>query len=195
MKSLIFATFSSLLRITAKYEMPVVRSQLLKVVRDARPETFEGLTPSKQTGENVFSGPTPHPNAILNLFLQQKTTSALPMAYYMTVRRGLDLLMDGYLPPNATLAPEILQIMIKGLSTLRKMELKETHRLIFGSTGSRSCSQSKSSCISHKAMGPGVSEAHQKIADRITDSTHSGTRLLLVLSPRDVCGGDYVGFF
>jgi hypothetical protein len=102
--------------------------------------------------------------------------------------------MDRYLPPNATLAPEILQIMIKGLFTLREMELKETYRLMFGSTGSRSCSQSMSSCISHKATGPGVSEAHQKIADRITDSAHSGTRLLQVLSLRGVCGGDCVGF-
>jgi hypothetical protein len=189
-----FATFSSLLRITAKYEMPVVRSQLLKVVRDAYPETFEGLTPSKQIGENVFSGPTPHPNAVLSLFVQQKITSALPMAYYMAVRRGLDLLMDRHLPRNATLAPEILQIAIKGLLTLREMELKETHRLIFGSTGSRSCSRSNSSCISHKATGPGISEAHQKIADRITDSAHSGTRLLQVLSLKERCGDDYLGF-
>ncbi|KAF9649261.1 hypothetical protein BDM02DRAFT_3072812, partial [Thelephora ganbajun] len=36
-----FTTFSSLLRITTKYEMPTVRSQLLEVVRDAYPETFE----------------------------------------------------------------------------------------------------------------------------------------------------------
>jgi hypothetical protein len=189
-----FATFSSLLRLTAKYEMPAVRSQLLEAVRDAYPETFEGLIPSKPLGQSVFSEPTPHPNAVLNLFVQQKLTSALPMAYYMAVRRGPDSLMDGDLPLDATLAPQILQVAIKGLLILREMELKETHRLIFGSIGSHSCSQSKSSCTSHNAMGPRVSEAYQKIADRIADSARAGTNLLQVLSLREVCGGDYLGF-
>ena len=35
-----FTTFSSLLRITTKYNMPAVRSQLLEVVRDAHQEAF-----------------------------------------------------------------------------------------------------------------------------------------------------------
>ena len=75
-----FVTLSSLLRITTKYELPTVLSQLLELVRDAYPETFEGLVPSKALVENVFSGPTPHPNKVLNLFVQQKLASTLPMA-------------------------------------------------------------------------------------------------------------------
>ena len=71
------------------------------------PEAFEGLDPSKQLGENVFSGRTPHPNEVFNLFVQQNLTSALPMAYYMAIRRGPNSLMDGCLPPNATLPPKI----------------------------------------------------------------------------------------
>ena len=187
-----FATFSSLLRITTKYEMPNVRSQLLEVIRDAYPETFEGLDPSKALGESVFSGPTPHPNAVLNLFVQQNLTSALPMAYYMAVRRGPMSLVGRGLPASARLPPETLQATIQGLFTLREMELKETHRLIFGSKGSRSCSQLN--CPSRNAMGPGVSEAHQKIVDRIVDTVRSGTKLLQVLSLREVCGGDSLEF-
>ena len=186
-----FATFSSLFRITAKYEIPAVQSRLLDVVRDAYPETFEGLAPSKPLGEIVFSGPT-HPNEVLNLFVQQKLTSALPMAYYMAARRGLDSLMDRRLPASARLPPEILQVAIKGLLTLREMELKETYRLICGSKGTRSCSQSN--CPSHNATSPGVSEAHQKVVDRIADSAHPGMKLLQVLSLREVCGGDCLGF-
>jgi len=79
-----------------KYEMPSIRSQILEVVRDAYPATFEGLGPSKPLGEDVFSGPTPHPNEVLNLFIQQKLTFALPMAYYMVTRRGLNSLMDRF---------------------------------------------------------------------------------------------------
>ena len=165
---------------------------MLNVVRDAYPENFEGLIPSKPLGENVFDGPTPHPNEVLNLFVQQNLTSALPMAYYMVVQRGPDSLMDRRLPANARLSPEILQVAVKGLLTLREMELKEIHSLIFGLRGSRSCS--RSGCPSPNTTGPRVSEAHQKVFDRIADSAHSGTKLLQVLSLRKVCGGDCFGF-
>ena len=70
----------------AKYEMPAVRSQLLEVVRDAYPETFEGLLLSKPLAEFVFSGQTLHPNEVLNLFVQQKLTLTLPMVYYMAIQ-------------------------------------------------------------------------------------------------------------
>ena len=187
-----FTTFSSLLRITTKYEMPAVRSQLLDVVRDAYPETFEGLGPSKTLGESVFGGPTPHPNAVLNLFVQQRLTSALPMAYYMAVRRGLDSLMDRRLPASSRLSPEILQVAMKGLFALREMELRETHRLILGSKGSRLCSQTN--CRSRNGPGSRVLEARQEVVDRIVDSARSGTNLLQILSLRECCGGDSLGF-
>ena len=66
-KTLDFTTFSSLLRISTKYEMPAVRSHLLDVVRDAYPERFEGVTPTRSLGETAFNGPTPHPNEVLKL--------------------------------------------------------------------------------------------------------------------------------
>jgi len=173
--------------------MPTVRSQILEVIRDAYPVTFEGLDPSKVFGENVFSGPTPHPNAVLNLFVQQKLTSSLPMAYYMAVRRGSDSLMDAVLPASARLAPGILQVAIKGLIALREMELKETQRLIFEPKGPHSRPFNCSSCdIVGRSIG--VSEMHQKVIDQITDSYRSGTRLLQVLSLGEICGGDYHGF-
>ena len=172
--------------------MPTVRSQLLGVVRDAYPETFEGLAPTKQIGESVFSGPTPHPNEVPSLFVQQKLTSALPMAYYMAAQRGLDSLMDRRLPASARLSPEILQVAVKGLLGLREMELKEALRVILGSKGSRSCS--RPGCPSRSTTIPGALEAHQKVIRRIMDSGHSGTKLLQVLSLREVCGGNCLGF-
>jgi hypothetical protein len=111
--------------------MPSLRAQLLETIRDAYPENFEGLDPSKTLGENVFDGPKPHPNAVLNLFVQQKVTSALPMAYYMAARRGLDSLMDTRLPSSATLSGQTLRSAMRGLMALREMELKETHRIVF----------------------------------------------------------------
>jgi len=114
------------------------------------------------------------------------------MAYYMATRRGLDTLMDRRLPQSATLSPEILQLAIRGLMALREMELKETHRLIFGSKISHPCSSQN--CPSRSNTGPRASEAHQKIVDQITGSSRSGTKVLQVLSLGDICRGNSHGF-
>jgi len=183
-----FTTFSSLLRITTKYEMPAIRSQLLEVVRDAYPETFEGLSPSKPLGERVFTGRTPHPNEVLNLFVQQGLTSALPMAYYMATRRGPNSLVDSHLPRNATLSTEILQSAIRGLMALRQAELKETHRLIFGPKSSHPCSSSD--CPFRSLVGAIVLEAYQKVFDHVVGSSQLGTKVLEVPKFYEDRGGD-----
>ena len=187
-----FTTFSSLLRITAKYELPGVRSRLLKVVRDAYPEDFEGLIPSKRLGESIFSGRTPHPNEVLNLFVQQEITSALPMAYYMAVRRGLHSLINPHHSASARLPQEILEVAMGGLMALREMELKEIHVLIFDSKASSSCPSPH--CTSPKISGPGMSDVERKIVDQITGSSQSGTKILQVLSWNAVCGCDFPWF-
>ena len=183
-----FITFSSLLRVTAKYEMPAIRSQLLRVVRDAYPETFEALSPSKPLGESVFSGRAPHPNEVLNLFFQQKLTSALPMAYYMAVRRGLDSLMDRRLPVIARLSPDILQVAIRGLMDLREVELYETHNLIFGPKGSHPCSGLR--CPSRTPAVPAALGAYRKVFEHTVGSSQSGTKVLQVPEFYEDCGGD-----
>ena len=184
-----FKTFSSLLRMTAKYEMPAVRSQLLEIIRDAYPETFGALTPTKLLGEAIFPGPGPHPNEVLGLFVQQEFTPALPMAYYMAVRRGVDSLMDRRLPQSATLSPGTLQSAVKGLIALRQLELDETYDLVLGLKAPHQCSSAK--CPSRTATGPRVSDAHKKVIDRITASSRSGTKVLEVLS---LSGDDSGGF-
>ena len=180
-----FVTFSSLLRVVAKYELPTVRYQLLELVRDAYPETFEGLDPSKPLGENVFSGPAPHPNEVLNLFIQQKLTSMLPMAYYMAAKRGLRSLMNPRHPESARLSPEAHQAAAEGLMALREMELKEIHRLIM--TPRRCYSEG---CISRDGFGPGASNTGREVIDKIPGSSQSWTRALQVLSLNDIYGDE-----
>ena len=158
--------------------MPAVRPQLLEVVHDAYPGTFEEVTPTKSLGESVFTGPTPHPNEVLNLFVQQELKSALPMAYYMAVRRGVDSLMDRRLPQSATLAPEVLQTAIKGLIALREMERDETHRLVFGPGGPQPCSELN--CPSRGPPGPTALETYKKVFDHIVGSSQQGTKVLQV---------------
>ena len=161
---------------------------MLEVVRDAYPETFEGLGPSKPLGESIFSGRTPHPNEVLNIFVQQKITSALPMAYYMATRRGLGTLMDRSLPRSARLPPEILQSAIEGLMALREVELNETHDLIIGPKGSHPCSASN--CPSRTPTGPAGLAACRKVFNRIVGSSRSGTKVLEVPEFYEDCGGE-----
>jgi len=168
--------------------MPAIRSQLLEVVRDAYPETFGGLGPSKPLGESVFSGQTPHPNEVLNLFVQQNLTSALPMAYYMATRRGPNSLMDRHLPRNATLSPETLQSAITGLMALREMELKETHDLIFDSNGSHPCSTSN--CPSRTPTSLAASAAYHKVFEHVVGPPRLGTKALQVPEFYEDCGGE-----
>ena len=193
-----FSTFSSLLRVSCNYGMPNLRAQLLEAIRDAYPKNFEGLDPSKTLGEDVFDGPKPHPNAVLNLFVQQKLTSALPMAYYMAVRRGLDSLMDGRLPPSATLSGQTLRSAMRGLMALREMELGEIHRIVFtikDATNRVSCSST--TCPSRHSKGLLDAEtigAHQRTFYRITRSAAGGTRILQVLSADEFVEDGELGF-
>ena len=167
--------------------MPVVRSHLLEVVRDAYPETFEGVTPTKLYGEEIFAGPAPHPNEVLNLFIQQNLTSGLPIAYYMVARRGVDSLMDGRLPQSATLSPEVLRLATKGLMELRELELIEVYRLVLGFITSNTCSST--SCPLYRPT-----ETPEEVIERITASSRSETRVLEVLSLGGIYGNDSDGF-
>ena len=160
--------------------MFAVRSRLLEVVRDAYPDAFDKVTPTKPIGEAAFSGPTPHPNEVLNLFVQQKLASALPMAYYMAARKGVDSFMDRRLPQSATLSPEILQTVFKGLMALRELERDEIRHLIMGPIASHPCPSAN--CPSSKTTDPRVSDAHQKLIDRIAAPSRPGTKVLQVLS-------------
>ena len=158
--------------------MPAIRSQILEVVSDAYPETFEGLNPSKSLGENVFNGRSPHPNEVLDLFVRQKITSALPMAYYMATRSGPNSLMDARLPRNATLPPEILRRAITGFVGLREVELNGTHDLIFEQSVSHPCLTSN--CPSRTPTSPAAFAAYHKVFDRIVGSSQLGTKVLQV---------------
>ena len=183
-----FTIFSSLLWITVKYELPTVQSQLLGLIRDAYPETFEGLVPSKPLGESAFSGPTPHLNEVLDLFLQQKLTSTLPMAYYMTARRGLGSLMNLHHHTSMQLPPETLQTAVGGLMALHEMELKEVHCLI---TVSHRCVPH--GCVSPKTLGPGVLDVECKVIDRTPGLSQARISILQVCWLNNICGSKLGG--
>jgi len=162
--------------------MPAIRSQILEVVRDAYPETFEGLETSRPLGEGIFSGRVPHPNEVLNLFVQQELTSALPMAYYMAAKRGLNSLMDRHLPRNATLPLEILQFATGGLMRLRELELNKTHDMIL---------EQIVNCPSRAPTGPTALATYHQVFDRIVGPSQFGTKVLQVPEFYEDRGGEH----
>ena len=159
---------------TAKYKMDDVRSLLLKFIASAYPGKFKGVAPSEPPGERAFSGPTPHPNEVLNLFVQQGLTSALPIAYYMAARKGVDSLLGSDPPQNPPLRPEILRSAMRGLVMLREFERDETRLLIFRAKDSHLCSTSHSPTYSIAL------EACRKVFDRTVSSPSLGTKVLQV---------------
>ena len=155
--------------------MPTVRSRLLEAIQEAYPEVFEGVIPTKPLGEKVFSGPTPHPNEVLNLFIQEGLTSALPMAYYMAVRKGLNSLMDRHLPRSATLTHDVLESSIAGLMAIHEIERDEVYYLVFGSRVSRPCSELN--CLSRP---PAMPQSYKEVFDYIVGPPQLGTKVLQV---------------
>lgn len=61
---------------------------------------------------------------------------------------------------------------------LREVEVSETHRLIFGPTGSYPCSASN--CRSRAPSSSGALEAYQKVFDHIVGPSRQGTKILQV---------------
>ena len=112
--------------------------------------------------------------------------SALPMAYYMAARRGLDWLMDARLPTSATLSGQTLRSAMRGLMALREMELKEVHQIVFTiKDTSNLVGCSSTDCPSRHFKGLLNAEtigAHQRTFGRVTGSAVGRTRILQVLS-------------
>jgi len=71
---------------TTKYGLSAVREGLVEDLKAAYPTKWEDFETAKDLGEDAFGSPKPHPNAILNLFLEQRIEFALPFAAY---RAGL----------------------------------------------------------------------------------------------------------
>ena len=167
--------------------MPGLRARLIETIRDSYPKNFTGLNPASMLGEDAFDGPKPHPNAVLNLFIQQEVTSALPMAYYMAARRGLDSLMDTRLPSSATLSGRTLGSAIRGLVALREMELKETHQIAFTiKDAANRAACSSLGCSTEELSDTTIVGAYQRAFDRITGSINDGTRVLQLLSASEL---------
>ena len=108
---------------TTKYGFSDVREQLVDSIKGAYPTKWEDPRTGKILGEAVFGSPKPHPNAVLNLFTEQRIKFALPFAAYRAALGGFSSLTSdklGTVLPPLTLASTIygMEVIRSGLANL-----------------------------------------------------------------------------
>ena len=124
-----FAVFAPLLRMTTKYGFPDIYEALVEELRGAYPAQWEDFEKAQVLGEDIFGEPKPHPNAVLNLFLEQRIKWASPFAAY---RAGLgtpsSLASD---EPDTILPRPTLASIIHGMGEIRRVTTVAAHGIVY----------------------------------------------------------------
>ena len=114
-----------------KYGFPNLREQLVDDVRDAYPTKWDVFEAAGVLGEDVFGSPKPHPNAVLNLFLEQRIEFALPFAAYRAGLGGPSASALASDTPGTALPPIVLVSITHGMGMMRRMAVLAAHRIAY----------------------------------------------------------------
>ena len=113
---------------TTKYGFSEVREQLIRGFEAAYPTKWEAYQAASVLGEDVFGSPKPHPNAVLNLFLEQNVRFALPLATYRAALCGFPSLLNN--GPGATLSRLPLASAVYGMEMIRSEVSRLAHSVV-----------------------------------------------------------------
>ena len=151
---------------TTKYGFSDVREQLIDSIKNAYPTKREGLETAKVLGENIFGSSKPHPNAVLNLFTEQKIKSALPFAAYRAALGGFSSLTNDN--PGTALPRLALASIMFGMEIMRGRFAKLAHSVV--------CNTSLGDCGEGTCVMNVVSFTERKThaSDRIYDAMIKG---------------------
>ena len=158
-----FKVFASLLRMATRYGFSDVREQLLHSLEGAYPTKWEAYRTASVLGEGIFGSPSPHPNVVLNLFLEQKVRFAIPLAAYRAALGGFSSLISD--KPGAMLPRLTLACTIYGMETMRAGVSKFAY-LTVRNMSLKGCRDGR--CLRSGAAGSTETDAHK--LDRIYDS-------------------------
>jgi len=114
---------------TTKYDFSVAREGLVEDLRSAYPTKWEEFEAAKVLGENIFGSPKPHPNAVFNLFLEQRIKFALPFASYRAGLGGPSSLASD--KPGTVLSRLTLANIIHGIGEIRRMMVHAAHGIAY----------------------------------------------------------------
>jgi len=112
-----------------KYGFSDVREQLVEDLNGAYPANWEDFEVARALGEEVFGSPQPHPNAVLNLLLEQKIMFALPFAAYRATLGGFPSLASD--EPDAVLPRLTLASIIHGIERIRHAAVQVSHSIVY----------------------------------------------------------------
>jgi len=101
-----------------KYGFSDIREGLIEDLEDAYPTKWEDFETAKVLGEDVFGSPKPHPNAVLNLLLEQRVKFALPFAAYRVAMGGFSSFISD--EPGMALPRPTLVSTIYGMGGMRR---------------------------------------------------------------------------
>lgn len=113
-----------------KYGFSDVREQLVQDLEGAYPIKWKDFESTKVLGEDVFGSPRPHPNAVLNLFLEQRIQFALSFAVYRAAIGGFSSLTSDR--PDTVLPRPILASTIHGIERIRHVMIQVLHSAVYG---------------------------------------------------------------
>jgi len=102
----------------AKYGFSDVRETLVGDLKGAYPTKWEDFEAARVLGEDVFGSPKPHPNAVLNLFLEQSIKFALPFASYRATLSGFLALVSD--KPGTVLPRPALASTVHGMGAMKR---------------------------------------------------------------------------
>lgn len=132
-----------------KYGFSDVREQLVEDLGGAYPTRWEDFKVGRVLGEDVFGLPRPHPNAVLNLFLEQNIRFALPFAAYRATLDGFPSLASN--EPDAVLPRLTLAFIIHGIERIRHAMVQVSHSIVYNGN-LRVCPQR--ACILNVGINP-----------------------------------------
>ena len=150
-----------------KYGFSDVRGALVEDLKGAYPTKWEDFKAARVLGEDVFGSPKPHPNAVLNLFLEQNTKFALPFAAYRACLGGFPALVSdrpGTLLPRLTLAS-----IIHGMGLIRRTMTHAAYGIVHSRPGvcpDRLCVLS---------VGVGPTEGRREVLKKVYDVIIGGS--------------------
>jgi hypothetical protein len=157
-----------------KYGFSDVRDQLTNDVKSAYPTKWEDFRAAKVLGEDIFGSPKPHPNAVLNLFLEQSIRFALPFAAYRASVGGFSALMSE--KPGTVLPRTTLVSTVYGMERTRSL-MAQAAREIAHEKSPGVCSNSGCALnVSTKRMEQRM-EVLKKLHDAMIDDERKGGML------------------
>ena len=127
---------------STKYGFSSLREQLLHSLKGAYPTKWEAYQNASVLGEDIFGSPKPHPNLVLNLFLEQNVRFAMPVAAYRAALGGFSSLIST--EPGLALPRLALASIFYGMDVMRSEVFHGAHSIV--------CNMNLAGCRNRKCI-------------------------------------------